>query len=63
MTETIEHLPWDVQMRSAQCKVCKKRGLEWEMTPAGWRLFDGTQLHECFNAFDIAKKAEQEVHV
>lgn len=48
-------------LRSASCKVCKKRGLEWEMTPAGWRLFEGTQLHSCIDPFKLTKELEERV--
>lgn len=42
------------------CKVCGKI-VEWEMTPAGWRLFDAhNQLHECVDPFEVLRNLENE---
>ncbi len=49
----------DVHLKATTCKVCKKKGLEWEMTPAGWRLFEGTQLHECIDPFKLVAAFEK----
>lgn len=44
---------------SPACKVCHKTNLKWYMTPAGWRLFEGKQLHECADPFKIVAALEK----
>ncbi len=43
-----------------QCKYCGKENLEWEQTPAGWRLFENGKLHNCNDPFEITKEMERE---
>lgn len=45
------------------CRYCKNTNVEWEMTPAGWRLFneDGS-LHQCNDPFELVKKVERNGH-
>jgi hypothetical protein len=43
------------------CKYCKSEHLEWEMTPAGWRLFEADgELHQCTDPFAVIKELECE---
>lgn len=42
-----------------QCKHCGSKSVRWEMTPAGWRLFNGTKLHECCDPFKLVEKLEK----
>ncbi len=45
---------------TVKCKYCKKE-VVWEMTPAGWRLFDeGGSLHDCNDPFEIVRRLEND---
>lgn len=48
-----------VNSRHPTCKYCNKPDLRWEMTPAGWRLFEGFNLHECINPFKVVSDLEK----
>lgn len=48
-----------------KCKYCGSHHVVWEMTPAGWRLFNTHSmyttgaLHECCDPFKIVKQLEK----
>lgn len=59
------HLPYDAQdyddesNYDVMCKYCSKQSLTWEMTPDGWRLFEGDEPHVCDNPQALAKGMEK----
>lgn len=40
-----------------RCKLCHK-AVTWDMTPAGWRLFEGKNLHMCDDPFKVVRDLE-----
>lgn len=47
---------------ATHCKRCGQESLSWEMTPAGWRLMEGHEVHDCNDPFKIIADMDAKKH-